>query len=70
MMNPVAVGVELGLGEGFVKGDGVSFAEFASLFPGVALDLEALKGFLVGEVTKKGVSELVEEKEAKIVVGF
>ena len=40
-MNPVAIGVEFGFGEGFIEGDGVKIAEFASFFPGVAFDLEA-----------------------------
>ena len=69
-MDPVAVGVEFELSEVFVKGDGVDFAKFTSLFPSVTFDLEAFKGLLVGEVAKKGMSELVEQEKAKIIVGF
>lgn len=59
-MDPVAVGVEVGFGEGFVEGDGVSVAEFASFGPSVALDLEAFERALVGEMAEQGVGELVE----------
>ena len=70
MVDPVAVGVEFGLGEGFVKRNGVEFAEFAGLGPGVTLNLEAFKGFGVGKMAKEGVSELVEQEEAEVIVSL
>ena len=69
-MDPVAVGIELSLGEGFVEGDGVKLAEFTSLFPGVTLDLETFKGLGISEVAEKGVSEFVKQQETEIIVGF
>ena len=69
-MDPVAVGIELRLGKVFVEGDGVELAEFTSLFPGVTLDLKTFKGLGISEVAEKGVSELVEQQETEIIVGF
>ncbi len=69
-MDPVAIGVEFGFGERFVKGDVVGFTEVAGLFPSVAFDGEAFERTRKREVSEKGVSEFVEEKEAEVFVGF
>ena len=70
LMDPVAVSVELGFGERFVKGNVVGFAEVASLFPGVAFDGEAFEGTGEREVSEESVGEFVEEEETEVLVGF
>ena len=69
-MNPVAIGVEFGFGERFVKGNAMSFAKFACFCPGVTFDSQAFKSAVKGKMSKKGMSKFMKKEEAEILVRF
>ena len=60
LMNPVAISVQLVFGEIFVEGDGIGFAKFLGLGPGVAFDLETFEGSLEGEMAEDGMGKFME----------